>query len=272
MTPKLKTWIYTLIMLFFSLFALFPFYMMFTMGTYISEDLFKGLIFTPGNYLIENFKTIMRSNFHLFYINSFYISIISTALCIIVSALTGFALSKYTFKLRNFMFFFILSTMMIPGQLGLIGYVIEMRFFGLTSSHIPLIIPWIASAFGVFWMTIFIRDAVSNEIIESARIDGCHDFRIFYQIVLPMILPAIVTLSLLTFLYSWNSYLLPLVLINRPEMYTVPLGIVTLSGMYRTDYAAQILGLGLGTLPIIILYAFGSKQFTQGLLAGAVKG
>jgi len=260
------------VMLVLCLVTLLPFYMMFIMGTYVSEDLFKGVVMLPGDYLAENVRTILSSNFVRFYWNSFYISFVSTALCVLVSALTGFAFAKYRFRGKNFLYFFILATMMIPGQLGLVGYVIEMRQFGLSNSHLALIIPWISSAFGVFWMTLSIRSSVSNEIIESARIDGCHDVTIFGRIVLPMIVPAIVTLSLLTFLWSWNNYVLPLILVNHPDRYTVPLGIATLSGIYRTDYAAQILGLAIGTLPILFLYAFGSKHFTQGLMAGSVKG
>ncbi len=260
------------LMLALCLFTLFPFYMMLIMGTYVSEDLFRGFVVLPGNYLRENIQTIMNSNFLQFYWNSFYISLSSTVLCVIVSALTGFAFAKYNFKFKNVIYYSILATMMIPSQLGLVGYIIEMHQFGLSDSHLALIFPWIPSAFGVFWMTLSIKGTVSTEIIESARIDGCHDAKIFWRIVLPIIQPAIVTLSLLIFLWSWNNYVLPLILVNNPSQYTVPLGIATLSGIYRTDYAAQILGLAIGTLPILLMYSFGSKSFTQGLMAGSVKG
>lgn len=254
------------------LFTLLPFYMMFIMGTYVSEDLFKGVVILPGTYLAENIQTILSSNFLRYYGNSFYISIVSTALCVLISAMTGFAFAKFQFRLKNVLYLFILATMMIPSQLGLVGYVIEMRQFGLTNTLLSLIIPWICSAFGVFWMTLSIGGSVPNEVMESARIDGCHEVQIFWSIVIPMIRPAIITLSLLIFLWSWNNYVLPLVLVNHPDKYTVPLGISTLSGIYRTDYAAQILGLAIGTLPILFMYSFGSKNFVQGLMAGAVKG
>jgi cellobiose transport system permease protein len=162
--------------------------------------------------------------------------------------------------------------MMIPGQLGLVAYIIEMRFLGLSGSLIPLILPWVANAFGIYWMTQFMKGAVPNEVLESARIDGCSEVGVFFRIALPFIGPAVTTLSLLVFLWSWNNYLLPLIIVNQPELYTIPLGITTLGNLYRTDLAAQILGLSIGTIPVLVLFAIGSKSFIRGLTTGSVKG
>ncbi|MGO4276496.1 carbohydrate ABC transporter permease, partial [Paenibacillus sp. TAF58] len=109
-------------------------------------------------------------------------------------------------------------------------------------------------------------------VLESARIDGCGEVKLFYRIVVPFLMPALTTLGLLAFLWSWNNYLLPLVTINKPDLYTLPLGITTLSTAYRNDYSASILGLSLGTLPLIILFLFGNKTLVRGLTGGAVKG
>ncbi|WP_231637789.1 ABC transporter permease subunit [Paenibacillus sp. FSL R5-0912] len=121
-------------------------------------------------------------------------------------------------------------------------------------------------------MTQFIRSSVPTEVIESARIDGCSEPAILTRIVVPFLMPAISTLGLISFLGSWNGYLLPLVTINKPELYTLPLGIANLSTVFRTDYSASILGLTLGTLPLIVLFLFGSKTLVRGLTGGAVKG
>jgi cellobiose transport system permease protein len=255
-----------------SIVALLPFYIMVVMGTYRNEDLFTKIVLVPGNYLVENFKTVAASRFDLAYWNSFIVSAASTLLSVFVSALAGFAFAKYDFRHKSKIFGAVLLTMMIPGQLGLVAYVIEMRYLSLSDTLMPLILPWVANAFGVYWMTQFIRGAVPAEVIESARIDGCSDLGIFFRIVLSFIYPALTTLSLLVFLWSWNNYLLPLIVINKPEMYTIPLGITTLGSAYRTDLAAQILGLSIGTLPVLVLFAIGSKSFIRGLTAGSVKG
>ncbi|WP_138751462.1 carbohydrate ABC transporter permease [Paenibacillus sinopodophylli] len=255
-----------------SLVFLFPFYMMLTMGTYYSEDLFKTLPILPSSYLLENLKTVVSPSFLLNYWNSFYVAVLFTAASVGVCAMTGFAFAKYEFRGKGFLYGFILLTMMIPGQLGLIAFVMEMKWFHLNNTHAPLIISGLNNAFGVFFMTQFMRSSVPTEVIESARIDGCTEPRIFGSIVIPFLMPAISTLGLICFLGSWNNYLLPLVTINRPELYTLPLGIANLSTQYRTDYSASILGLTLGTLPLIILFLFGSKTLVRGLTGGAVKG
>jgi cellobiose transport system permease protein len=251
---------------------LFPFYMMIVMGTYYSEDLFKGLPLLPSGYLMENLKTVLSGKFLLNYWNSFYVAILFTVLSVGVSAVTGYAFGKFEFKGSKTLYAFILMTMMIPGQLGLIAYVIEMKWFHLNNSHWPLILSGLNNAFGVFFMTQFVRSSIPNEVIESGRIDGCSEPGILLRIALPFLLPAVSTLGLICFLGSWNSYLLPLVTINKPDLYTLPLGIANLSTAYRTNYSASILGLTLGTLPLVILFLFGSKTLVKGLTGGAVKG
>lgn len=272
MSPIWRKTLSTAAIALLSLFALLPFYIMMVMGTYKNEDLFTKIVLVPGSYLMENLKTVAASRFDLVYLNSLTVSVASTLASVFVSACAGYAFAKHEFKHKNKIFAAVLLTMMIPGQLGIVAYVIEMRFFHLSGSLLPLILPWVANAFGVYWMSQFIRGAVPTEVLESAKIDGCSDVGIFFRIVIPFIYPAITTLSLLVFLWSWNNYLLPLIVINKPELYTIPLGITSLGDAYRTDLAAQILGLTLGTLPVLILFAFGSKSFIRGLTAGSVKG
>lgn len=256
----------------FSIFALLPFYVMIVMGTYVNEDLFKGIKLFPGTYVLQNLHTVLSTNFLNFYANSLYIAILTTVGGVFISALTGFAFAKYSFRFKKILFYFILATLMIPGQLGLIGLMVEMRWFGLGNSHFPLIVPAMASAFGVFWMYQYIGSSIPNELLESSRIDGCGDFRIFSFIVLPNIKPGLVTISLLLFLGSWNNYLMPLIMLNKENLYTITLGIAMLDSLHRTDYAAKILALALSTFPILILFSIGSKSFIKGLMTGSIKG
>jgi cellobiose transport system permease protein len=255
-----------------SLLCLLPFYIMVVMGTYYSEDLFKHVVLLPSTYLWHNLKTVVQGGFLVSYWNSLYIAVLYTFITVLICAITGYAFGKFDFKGKKAFYTFVICTMMIPNQLGLIAYVMEMKIFGFNNTHIPLLIPALNNAFGVFFMTQFNRSSVPTEVIESARIDGCHEVTIFYRIVLPFLMPAVSTLGLISFLSAWNSYLLPLVTLNIPKLFTLPLNIANLSTVYRTDYSASILGLTLGTLPLIIIFLFGSNTLVRGLSGGAIKG
>jgi len=246
---------------------------MVSMSTHNTAGIFTKNVLIPGEYLFENLGKILRSNMFRFYGNSLKIAIISTAVSIFISSTAGYALGKLDFKGKKFIMRSILMVMMVPAYLGLIGYIKEMGMLGMTKTHIPLILIWFANPFGVYWMTNFIEDKVPDEVLESARIDGSNEFRTFWIIVIPYIKPALITIALLIFLGSWNLYLMPLILINKVELYTVPLAINLLDpDINVADIGARITSLTLSTLPILIMFAFGTKYFIKGLTAGAVKG
>ena len=269
---KISTIASFFILIVISMISLYPFYMMVMMSTYRAEDIFTGIKLMPGNYWFINLQEVLRGNFARSIMNSLIVSITATFVSVQISAMAGYALNIYSFKFRKSIFRIILATMAIPMQISLVGYLIQMRALGINNTLIPIIICHFASAFGVFWMTKYLEGALPKEMVESARIDGCHELRVFYQIAIPCIVPAITTLTLLSFVGSWNSYLLPLILINRQSLMTIPLFIQSLSGVYRTDYGAQLAALVLTTTPILVLFIIGSKSFIKGLTAGAVKG
>lgn len=272
MKSKVKKVLPAVLLAVVSLISLYPFYTMIMMSTYKTEDIFKGVPLLPSDYFLENIKVVMESNFIQTYANSLFVSIVATLGCVFVSAMAGYGLSIYKFRFRKALLKFVMMTMMVPSQIGIIGYMIEMKSFHLTGTIWPLILGWMASGFGAYWMTQFIRGALPREIVECARIDGCNEFGIFLKISLPCIIPGLTTLALLIFLWSWNSYLVPLVFVNKPQLYTIPIFIRSLGNAYRTDYGAQITGLFLATIPLVILFVAGSKSFIRGLTAGAVKG
>lgn len=266
---KIPLWLFMGVL---SICALLPFYMMIIMGTHYSEDLYSGVKLFFGKYFVENFKTVMKQNFPLYYWNSLVVAVCNTVGGLLVSALTGYAFAKYEFRGKKVLFTVIVATLAIPQQLGLIGFVMEMRWIGMNNTLFPLIVSGMANAFGVFWMRQFIETSVPDEIIESGRIDGCREFGIFFRLILPIIRPALITIFLLLFLWSWNSYMTPLVMISDQKLYTIPLSIALISSEYRTDYAARILALSMGTIPILVLFGCGSKYLIRGLVAGSVKG
>lgn len=272
MANRTRRVLLTAFMVFICIICIFPFYMMVVMGIYKTETLFRVMAVLPSNYLAENFRTVLSSNFFRSYFNSLYIAVLVTLLSSLSSAMAGFAFAKYQFRMKKALFNLVLAMLMIPSQLGMIAFIWEMKQLGWTDTHLPLIVPAISNSFGVFWMRQYIADSVPDEVLDSARIDGCNDIRAFFQISLAFIRPALLSTGLLFFLWSWNSYMLPLLVITKSELQTIPLAISSLRDFMRVDYGAQILGLSLGTIPMIIVFIIFSKSLISGLAASAVKG
>ena len=261
-----------IILILMTLVMFFPLYIVFVMGTYYSEDIFKGLPMLPSDYFLTNLKLVISKGFFSAYLNSITVSVASVILSVLVSTMIGFALAKYNFKGKKFIFAFVMAIMMIPGQLSMIGYMLEMRKMNLINTLLPLIFTWAAHPLGAFLMMQFISDGIPDELLESARLDGCSEPGIFFKIVIPCIKSGFVTLATLVFLWSWNNYVLPLILINKQELFTIPLMVNNLSNAFRSDYGAIMCALGLSVLPMIVIFSLCSRTFIQGIAAGAVKG
>lgn len=261
-----------IILILMTLVMFFPLYIVFVMGTYYSEDIFKGLPMLPSDYFLTNLKLVISKGFFSAYLNSITVSVASVILSVLVSTMIGFALAKYNFKGKKFIFAFVMAIMMIPGQISMIGYMLEMRKMNLINTLLPLIFTWAAHPLGAFLMMQFIGDGIPDELLESARLDGCSEPGIFFKIVIPCIKSGFVTLATLVFLWSWNNYVLPLILINKQELFTIPLMVNNLSNAFRSDYGAIMCALGLSVLPMIVIFSLCSRTFIQGIAAGAVKG
>lgn len=255
-----------------TLIAVFPFYMMIIMSTHESQDIVTRLYLTPGGHFLANGALVIKSGFLRFYWNSFYIAALSSSLGTLISAMAGFALSKYDFKLRRFFFDFVMFVMMIPFGVSIIGFLIEMRSLGWSNTHLPLIIAGMVSPYGVFLLTQFAKDGFPKEIMESARMDGSNEVGIFFRFFLPFTKAACLTLFLLIFIYSWNNFMIPLVFITKQSMYTIPLGIFAVGSQYRQEYGARLFALAFSTLPMLVIFAVNSKSLIRGLTAGAIKG
>lgn len=262
----------TMVLVILALITMFPFYLMISMGTHSTAEIFQGKVIVPGTNLLKNLASVGKSSFALFYWNSIVASTAATIIGTLTSAMAGYALSKYRFPFRDALIRYMMVLMMIPSQISLIAYVIEMRNMNMLNTLWPVMIPFMFSAFGVYWMKQSFDSSLPDEVLESARIDGASEFKIFFKIALPFAKASLITIMLLLFLWSWNSYILPLITINDMHKYTVPLGISMLDGLYRTDYGAKILALALGTIPLVVLFIFGSKYFIRGLTGGSIKG
>jgi len=250
-----------------------PFYLMIMNATHNNTEISLKLWLTPGTALMENYGRLTGSvDIWRGFFNSLFLSVCITIVSGYFSALTAYGFSRYKFKGNNTLYWVVLATMMVPAQLGLIGFYQLMNSFGLVDSYLSLILPTIASAGSVFFIKGYTDGAVHESLIEAARIDGCKEFSIFHKIGLPLIMPSIATMSIFTFIGTWNNYLLPLVMLSTQEKFTLPILIVVAKGVYKTDYGAIYTGIAISVVPIIIAFVFMSKKIIGGLTIGGVKG
>lgn len=251
--------------------SVFPFIMMIMMSTYKSSELYLSFPIIPSDYLLENLKTVFDAPFLIYYWNSIYVAVTHTLLVLTISSMAGFALAKYKFRLRKLLYSIIIATLIIPAQLSTIGFVLEMKAFNMLNTHLPFILT-AASPFAVFWITSYINAGLPDELLESARIDGCSEPKLFIRIVIPLIKPALGTMALLAFLGSWNNFMLPTIMLTKQKLYTLPVGIKNFATQYTNDVGAQILAINLAIFPILILFSIYSKNLIRGITAGAIKG
>ncbi|MBI4322459.1 MAG: carbohydrate ABC transporter permease [Chloroflexi bacterium] len=260
---------------FVALLTLLPFYWEFMLSSHTTSDIAS----TPppfflGGYLLENYSNMMEyiPYFWRSMLNSFIIAAPTTVVTIFFSALGGYAFARYRFPAKEKLFWLLLATMMIPGQLGLIPWYIQMTWMGWTNTFWPFIVPAIGNAFGVFWMRQYIASAVPSELFDAARIDGASEFGMFWRIALPLAAPAAAAMGITTFIGGWNSFLGPLVIMQSPDMYTYAVALANLRGVHGTDTGALLLGSSIATIPMLIVTIVGSRKIIDGLTAGALSG
>jgi len=227
----------------------------------------------PGTDLIRNITALVQTvPFVRAFINSLFIAGVATVGQVFLCSLAGFAFAKYEFLGRETLFLLVLATMMIPATVNLIPWFIMMSWLGWTDTYQALIVPGMANAFGIFWMRQSITQAVHDEIIQAARIDGCSEIRIYTRVVVPMVRPALGALSILVFLGVWNEYLQPLIILNTVHKFTLPLILALLHNQYGTQLHLVMVGSTLATVPVLIIFFLTSRWFIRGLTAGALKG
>ena len=273
----LKVVIY-IVSVFFAILTLFPFVIMFTnsfRSTFEIQQSTLGMVSAhPFQNLAKNWNEITNKEFNpwIGFRNSFIISTCATILNVYFSSLTDYAISAYEWKLRDAFNNMIVGIMMVPGTVTTIGFVQVVYQLGLANKLFMFIIPAIASPMTVFFMRQYLAASLSMEIVQSARIDGAGEFRIFNQIVIPLMKPAIATQAIFGYVASWNNLFMPLILLTETEKKTIPVMVKLLNGdIYRREYGAIYLGLLVTVLPLIVVYAFLSRYIVEGVALGGVK-
>ena len=228
----------------------------------------------PIQNLQKNWAVFNGKDFHpaTGFLNSFIISTGATILNVYFSSLTAYAISAYEWKFRDTFNAIIMAIMMIPGTVTMIGFYQAVYRLGLTNKLSMLILPAIAAPMTVFFMRQYLQATLSMEIVQSARIDGAGEFRIFNQIVVPLMKPAIATQAIFGYVASWNQLFTPLILLTNKKKATLPMMVDLLNGdIYRTEFGSIYLGLSITVLPLIIVYAFLSRYIVEGVALGGVK-
>lgn len=250
---------------------LFPFLAMLYLSFVPNSQIFSNslpLNFTFQNY-IEVFKSIPIS---IYFLNSFIVASVATVGQVIISALAGYAFAKFDFKGKDVLFFIILLTMMIPPQVNIIPLFFLLRELHLVNTYSALILPSLFGGFGVFMMRQFFL-TLPKELEEASTLDGCNLFQMFFKIILPISLPALVTLAIFTFVLNWNSFMWPLIVTTSDTMRTLPVGLALFKGSFReiTLWGELLACSVICVVPVIFVFLAGRKYFINDLVSGAIK-
>ncbi|MGY4897259.1 carbohydrate ABC transporter permease [Micromonospora aurantiaca (nom. illeg.)] len=255
--------------------SIFPIYWMFVVASRTSDTM--GQVpppLTPGGNLGTNIARLFDNTDAYFLtglINSAIVATTVTISVVFFSTLAGFAFAKLRFRGRNALLLVIVATMMVPTQLGVIPLYLLMTKLNWNDRLPAVIVPALVTGFGVFMMRQYAGQAVSTELIEAARMDGCNTARIYWNVVLPALRPAAAVLGLLTFMTTWNDFLWPYAVLNDPENPTVQLSLRALSDGYYQDMSQVFTGTAIATLPLLLVFVVFGRQIIGGIMEGAVK-
>jgi multiple sugar transport system permease protein len=272
---RLGKTVVTVIMLALSVLFLLPFVWMLVTSFKTENEVFVYPIqWIPKHWnAVANYKEVWfgRYPFYLYYWNSLKISIATTLVSCTVSSLAAYGFSKVRFKAGKWLFFIVLATYMVPGQAILVPQFILYRNIGLFDSHIGLIILGSFSVLGTFMLRQFFM-GVSNEFIESAKIDGAGHFRAFWSVALPLVRPGVATYAILRFIWTWNDYQNPLIFLRTDRLYTIPLAMQKFTSMSGEFYSLIMAAAVSAIVPLLIVFIIGQKNVIEGIALGGVKG
>ncbi|WP_414840660.1 carbohydrate ABC transporter permease [Enterococcus saccharolyticus] len=269
---RIKTIFFNTILLIIALITVVPFIWMLVSSFAPNSEIVKiGGSFFPTPSTFANYTSIQeRFGFMRMFLNSLFVSLTVTALTIYSSALVGFVFAKFKFRGRNLLFGMVLSSMMLPWAVTIIPKYEMMVNFGWLDTYKSLIVPSIVSGFGIFMFRQSISQ-ISDEMLEAARVDGASDFFIFHRIILPMSRNTISSLAIFQFLWSWEDFLWPFLMINDEKKQLISVGLRLFNGQYGTDYGGLFAATSISIIPVIVVYLVFQKQFIAGIASGSGK-
>ena len=253
---------------------LYPFFAMFNLSLVPNGEIFNQggkLIYSPIT--LDNYVSVFNKiPVWKYFANSLFVAIVTTVGQVIISALAGYAFARMTFKWRDGLFLLVLITMLVPPQVNIIPLFFLMRQFHWINTYQALILPGLFGGFGIFMMRQYFL-GLPKDLEESAKIDGCNIFSTFFKIALPLAIPAIATLSIFTFVTTWNSFMWPLIVTNTESMRTLPVGLAIFKGSFReiTLWGDLLACSVICTIHVIGVFLLGKKYFINDILQGGVK-
>ena len=252
--------------------AIFPFFWMLVGSLMPLGDLFSippQLI--PRQPSLNNYAELFqRIPFGRNMLNSLIISTLAATLGLVLATLAGFAFAKYRFPGREILFYGMIATLILPEEVVVVPLFIVMSQIGWVDTYQGAVIPSLASAFGIFWMRQYMQ-SIPDEMLDAARIDGASEPAIYARIVLPVLGPGLAALAMILFMRAWNTFLWPLVILRSEDMYTIPLSLARLIGVFEEPYHIVLAGSVLATVPLVIVFVLLQRQFIAGVMAGSLK-
>jgi multiple sugar transport system permease protein len=280
---RVKTTIGTVVAALAAIYVLAPIYWLVVASSKNTSQLFSSSAFLPAGHLswASNFRllfTVDGGYFKYWIVNSIIYAVVTAALATAVSTLCGYALAKYRFRARKLVFGLVVGSLLVPSTALVVPLFLLEHDTGLINSYQGVILPLLVYPFGVYLMSLFAADAVPDSLVDAARVDGAGEFRAFWRVSRPLLMPGMVTLFLLSFVGTWNNYFLPLVLLGSTTRFPLTVGLSTwaselnLAGAGQPLYPEVILGSLVSVLPMLILFPFLQKYIARGLAFGAIVG
>lgn len=256
-----------------AVFMIIPFvWMVLTSFKTLAEVNHIPMIWLPSNFEFTNYQEVLgRLNFVKYFKNTVINTIVITGGQVMICAIAAYAFARLSFPGRDKIFFVLLAVMMVPSQMTIIPQYLIVGKLGWLNTYAALIIPQLFSAYGTFFLRQFFL-TLPKELEDSAKIDGCSYFRIFWKIMLPLCSNGLVAFGIFTVLWAWNDLLWPLLVTTKDNMRVLSVAIATLNGYYVTDYNLLMAASVLAILPMIIMYIIGQKHFIEGIAVTGIKG
>ena len=228
--------------------------------------------FFPGKPTLEHYSDLFtRLNLGRYLLNSAFVALVVTSASLIINAMAGYAFAKLRFRGRDRLFRALSTGLVLPVQVAMLPLFLLLKNMGLINTYWGVIIPGLASIFGIFLVRQYAL-AIPDEMLDAARVDGASEFRIFWSIVVPGIMPILATLSIWTFLATWNDFMWPLIVLSDSSHYTLPVALANLSGEHVQDTELMMAGSVLTVIPVMLVFLFLQRYYIQGVMAGSVKG
>lgn len=263
-----------LFLIFLALMIIVPLGWMIISGFKTNNDLFTNSFGMPREWMVSNYKLAWQVGVGKYFFNSIFVTVVSTALTLLVSAMAAFALTngRMYFKGRELVFIFILAGLMLAPQVSIIPLFKILNKIHLYNTYWAMIVPYVVFRipFAVFLMRAYFLGLPAS-LDEAAYIDGCTSWGVFTRIVLPLSKPIMASSALLTAMYDWNEFMMAMVFTSSDSVRTIPIGMMNLTGTLRTEWGTLIAGLAMSAMPIVIVFIIFQKQFVRGIAAGGVK-